>query len=270
MLVPYQVIRLKWFKISALQYQNCYLMMQSMNPRHFSAPIPLSLYIHIPWCVQKCPYCDFNSHAARGATPEAAYVDRLIDDLDAALPHIWGRSLISIFLGGGTPSLFAPESIDRLLTAVKARLRVSPDTEITLEANPGTVDESRFVGFREAGVNRLSIGVQSFQDKQLKILGRIHDSDHAKRAIESAKRAGFDNFNIDLMYGLSNQTEQEALEDVETALAFNPPHVSRYQLTIEPNTFFYKNPPKNLPQDDALWEMQIAGKARLAQAGLQQ
>ena len=207
----------------------------------FTTPIPLSLYIHIPWCVRKCPYCDFNSHEARAETPEDAYVDALLRDLDEQLPRIWGRRLISIFFGGGTPSLFSPQAIEKILSGVYQRLRFGPDIEITLEANPGTVDESRFVGFRQAGINRLSIGVQSLQDEKLKSLGRIHHRDHALRAIDAALHAGFKNFNLDLMHGLPNQSIEDALSDVHDALQFQPPHLSWYQLTIE-LIHFYRHP----------------------------
>lgn len=232
-------------------------------------PIPLSLYIHIPWCVRKCPYCDFNSHESRQEIPEDLYVTALIQDLEENLPRIWGRSLTSIFFGGGTPSLFSPKAIEKILTAVHSRLRMSPDTEITLEANPGTVDESHFVGFRQAGINRLSIGVQSLQEEKLKALGRIHGRDAALRAIESAVRAGFDNFNVDLMHGLPGQSIEDALSDVRDALAFMPPHLSWYQLTIEPHTFFHHQPPR-LPEEDVLWDIQEQGKVIITQANLRQ
>lgn len=231
--------------------------------------IPLSLYIHIPWCIRKCPYCDFNSHESRQALPEDLYVAALIDDLEEQLPRIWGRSLTSIFFGGGTPSLFSPQSIEKIVIAVQSRIRMSPDTEMTLEANPGTVDESHFVGFRQAGINRLSIGVQSLQEEKLQALGRIHGREQALRAIEGAVRAGFDNFNLDLMHGLPGQLMEEALSDVKDALAFSPPHLSWYQLTIEPNTFFHHQPPR-LPEEDVLWDIQEQGKAIITQASLQQ
>lgn len=235
----------------------------------FNATIPLSLYVHIPWCVRKCPYCDFNSHEARAGIPEEAYVATLLRDLDQQLPHIWGRRIVSIFFGGGTPSLFAPQTIEKILAGIYQRLRYGPDTEITLEANPGTVDEGRFVGFRQAGVNRLSIGVQSLQNEKLHALGRIHNREYALRAIDAAVNAGFDNFNLDLMHGLPNQSIEDAMSDLQDALAFKPPHLSWYQLTIEPNTFFHKRPPV-LPQDEILWDIQEQGKKKLEQAGLQQ
>lgn len=235
----------------------------------FHETIPLSLYIHIPWCVRKCPYCDFNSHESRQAIPEEAYIKALFNDLDEQLPHIWGRRIISIFFGGGTPSLFSPQSIEKILLGVHQRLHFGPDIEITLEANPGTVDEQRFKGFRSAGVNRLSIGIQSLQNEKLLALGRIHDREHALRAIDAAITAGFKNFNLDLMHGLPNQSLEDALHDLQDALAFKPPHLSWYQLTIEPNTFFHHQPPQ-LPEDDILWEIQEQGKNKLQAANLNQ
>ena len=216
-----------------------------------SALPPLSLYIHLPWCLKKCPYCDFNSHAApNGALPEQAYLDALVADLEAALPLIWGRSVHSIFIGGGTPSLFAPASIDRLLGDIRARLRLEPDCEITLEANPGTFETDRFRAFRQAGVTRLSIGVQSFNDDHLKALGRVHDSAQALAAVEEAASA-FDTFNLDIMYALPGQTMEQLEQDMATALRFKPPHISIYHLTIEPNTVFAKYPPVLPLEDDA-------------------
>ncbi len=226
---------------------------------------PLALYVHVPWCVQKCPYCDFNSHALRGEVPEAAYVAALIADFEAALPQVWGRRVHSVFFGGGTPSLLSGRAVDTLLTALRTLLPLAPDAEITLEANPGTVDSARFADFRGAGVNRLSLGIQSFAAHHLKALGRIHDAAQARAAIEAAARY-FDNFNLDLMYGLPGQTLDEALADVEEALAFSPPHLSCYQLTLEPNTAFAAAPPA-LPDPDACADMQDAIEARLAQAG---
>lgn len=225
---------------------------------------PLSLYVHIPWCVRKCPYCDFNSHEHRGELPETAYVTALLQEIDEHLPMIRGRPLISIFIGGGTPSLFSPSAIEQLLNGIAARLSLAKNVEISLEANPGTIDQPRFQGFRSAGVNRLSLGIQSLQNDKLKILGRIHDRDTALHAISVAKKAGFTNFNVDFMFGLPQQTCDEALSDLRDALAFEPTHVSWYQLTIEPNTVFYKKPP-SLPPDDAIWEMQLAGSELLAQ-----
>src|SRR5919108_4355724 len=202
---------------------------------------PLALYVHIPWCVRKCPYCDFNSHERAEPLPEREYVGKLIADLESLLPSVWGRRLISVFIGGGTPSLFSPAAIDELLPAVRARLVLEPGAEITLEANPGTVEAARFRGFREAGVNRISLGVQSFDDAMLAALGRIHSADEARRAIVSAL-AAFDNVNIDLMYGLPGQTLAMARADIDEAVRSGVPHVSAYQLTIEPNTVFYSKP----------------------------
>ena len=221
--------------------------------------------MHIPWCVQKCPYCDFNSHELRGVLPEAEYVDALIADLESSLPLVWGRKVSSIFFGGGTPSLLSGPALDRLLTAMRTLLPLLPGAEITLEANPGTVEADKFSAFRDAGVNRLSLGIQSFNPAQLKALGRIHDDREARRAIEIAV-AHFDNFNLDLMYGLPGQTLEQALYDVDTALSFAPPHLSCYQLTLEPNTAFAAAPPV-LPDPDRCADMQDAIEARLAAAG---
>lgn len=231
----------------------------------FAALPQLSLYVHIPWCARKCPYCDFNSHQARGAIPEARYVAALDADLESALPQIEGRCLTSIFFGGGTPSLFTPEAIEAILAAVRARLALAPGAEVTLEANPGTVEAERFRGFRKAGVNRLSLGVQSFDPRHLRALGRIHDGQAARRAIEEAARH-FDNFNIDLMYALPEQSPAEACRDLEQALAFDPPHLSCYQLTIEPNTYFHRFPPP-LPDEDTVAAIEQAIEDRLAASG---
>ncbi|MBW7901326.1 MAG: oxygen-independent coproporphyrinogen III oxidase-like protein [Rhodocyclaceae bacterium] len=231
----------------------------------FRSQPPLSLYVHVPWCVQKCPYCDFNSHEARAAIPEEEYVAALVADLESALPLVWGRRVVSIFIGGGTPSLLSGEAVDALLTAVRTRLQLVPDAEITLEANPGTAEAARFAAYRAAGVNRLSLGVQSFDDRHLRVLGRIHDGFEARRAIELAARH-FERFNLDLMYGLPAQTLAEALADLDAALAFAPPHLSCYQLTLEPNTRFAAEPPV-LPEMDACADMQEAIEARLAAAG---
>ncbi len=231
----------------------------------FRSALPLALYVHIPWCVQKCPYCDFNSHEMRGGIPEAEYVAALIADLESALPLVWGRRVGSVFFGGGTPSLLSGAALDELLTAIRTRLPLAPDAEITLEANPGTVEAEKFAAFRAAGVSRLSLGIQSFNPAHLKALGRIHDDAEARRAVDIA-RAHFDNFNLDLMYALPGQTLAEALADLETALSFAPPHLSCYQLTLEPNTAFAAAPPA-LPESDLCADMQEAIEARLAQAG---
>ncbi|WP_127169749.1 radical SAM family heme chaperone HemW [Xanthomonas sp. BRIP62415] len=233
-------------------------------------PPPLSLYVHLPWCVRKCPYCDFNSHAAKGVLPFEDYVDALIRDLDADLPLVWGRVVHSVFFGGGTPSLFPPEAIDRFLQAAAARLRFAPNLEITLETNPGTAEHGRFDGYRAAGVNRLSFGVQTFDDVALQRLGRIHDSAQAERAITLAQDAGYDNFNIDLMYALPEQTLAQAERDLERAFALQPTHLSHYQLTLEPNTVFFARPPKGIPEDDAAWDIQEHCQRLLAEAGYAQ
>ncbi|HHX82427.1 MAG TPA: radical SAM family heme chaperone HemW [Pseudomonadaceae bacterium] len=227
---------------------------------------PLSLYIHVPWCVRKCPYCDFNSHEQRGPLPEQAYVARLLEDLHAELPLAQGRSLQSIFIGGGTPSLLSPDAYAGLLEAIAAAIPFVTDIEITLEANPGTAEQARFSGYRQAGINRLSIGVQSFNNAHLQKLGRIHDSGEALRAAAFARAAGFDNFNLDLMFALSDQSEDEALADLEQAIACQPSHLSWYQLTIEPNTGYYSQPPP-LPSDDTAASMQEVGIALLATHG---
>ncbi len=226
---------------------------------------PLALYVHIPWCVRKCPYCDFNSHERGGELPERDYIQKLIVDLEAMLPSVWGRRLTSVFIGGGTPSLFSPESIDELLAAVRARLPLEPGAEISLEANPGTVEAGRFRGFREAGVSRISVGVQSFDDAMLSALGRIHSATEARRAVDAAL-ASFDNVNIDLMYGLPAQSLDGAAADIREAIACGVPHVSAYQLTLEPNTVFYRKPPR-LPEHDVCADMQLAVEAALGEAG---
>ena len=217
---------------------------------------PLSLYIHLPWCIKKCPYCDFNSHEVSSSVqslPEQRYIDALVADLEASLPLIWGRTVHSIFIGGGTPSLFSPASIDRLLGDIRARLKLNADCEITLEANPGTFEKDRFRAFRSAGVNRLSIGVQSFNDQHLKALGRVHDRAQAIAAVEEAAQA-FDTFNLDLMYALPGQSMKELEQDMQTALKLQPPHISIYHLTIEPNTYFAKFPPA-IPEEDLAYDM---------------
>ncbi len=233
-----------------------------------AVPPPLSLYIHIPWCVKKCPYCDFNSHGLKDALPEAAYIDALLADLESALPDIWGRKIHSVFFGGGTPSLFSAEGIDRILTGVRTLTPLLPTAEITLEANPGTVEAGKFAGFRAAGVNRISLGIQSFNPAHLKALGRIHDDAEARRAAELAA-THFDTFNLDLMFALPGQTLAQSLADVEAALSFKPPHLSCYHLTLEPNTPFGHTAPPNLPDDDLAADMQLAIEARLNDAGMQ-
>ncbi len=230
-----------------------------------SALPPLSLYVHLPWCVRKCPYCDFNSHQARGDIAEQAYVDALISDLELALSSVWGRTVHSVFLGGGTPSLFSPQSIERLLSGLRARLPLLLDAELTLEANPGTVDAGRFAGFRDAGINRLSLGVQSLNPRHLQAIGRIHDQRQALDAIEAAQRC-FDNVNVDLMYGLPEQTLDEATDDLRQVIAYGPQHVSAYQLTMEPNTYFHRYPPR-LPDEDVAADMQEAIETLLSAHG---
>ena len=234
---------------------------------NFQALPPLSLYIHIPWCVRKCPYCDFNSHEARGAFPEQEYIAALIRDLELALPLIWGRKVYTVFFGGGTPSLLSGESVEQILRSVRMLLPLDIGAEITLEANPGTVEAARFAAYREAGVNRLSMGIQSFNDAHLQALGRIHSADEAKRAIVIAQQH-FGNLNLDLMYALPKQTLDEALQDVQTALSFAPQHLSCYHLTLEPNTLFYRNPP-SLPDDDVSSDMQQRIEELLAAHGYQ-
>jgi oxygen-independent coproporphyrinogen-3 oxidase len=226
---------------------------------------PLALYVHIPWCLKKCPYCDFNSHEKRGDVPEEAYVDALLADLETALPSVWGRKVRSVFIGGGTPSLFAPASIDRLLSGVRARVPIEPDAEITLEANPGTFEREKFDGYHAAGINRLSIGVQSVDRRHLTALGRVHDADEARRAVEAAM-AIFETVNLDLMYALPGQTLDDARRDLGTALQFSPPHLSFYHLTIEPNTLFHRHPPP-LPDDDVAADIEQMIDAALSRAG---
>ena len=216
---------------------------------------PLALYVHLPWCVRKCPYCDFNSHEAPAQLPAEEYVDALLADLELDLPLVWGRSVQSIFFGGGTPSLFSARWIERLIEGFRTRLRVSPQAEVTLEANPGTTEHDSFSAYRDAGINRVSLGVQSFKDCSLKRLGRIHGSAEIETAVESIQSAGIDNFNIDLMYALPGQSVGDALDDVRLALNCAPSHLSFYQLTIEPNTAFHASPPE-LPDDDTAWDMQ--------------
>jgi putative oxygen-independent coproporphyrinogen III oxidase len=220
---------------------------------HLAAMPPLSLYVHLPWCLHKCPYCDFNSHELQGELPEQRYLDAVIADLEAALPLVWGRVVHSIFIGGGTPSLFSPQGIDRLLGDVRARLKLTADCEITLEANPGTFEKERFRAFRAAGVTRLSVGVQSFNDDHLKALGRVHNRAQAVAALEEAALA-FDTFNLDLMYALPGQSMEQLEDDLGQAIGFMPPHLSVYHLTIEPNTVFAKFPPR-VPDDDSAYAM---------------
>jgi putative oxygen-independent coproporphyrinogen III oxidase len=239
-----------------------------MTANASNVAVPLALYIHMPWCVRKCPYCDFNSHEAGGALPEQAYVDALLDDLarDLAQPGFRAREISSIFIGGGTPSLFSARSYDALFRGLHAQLAFTRDIEITLEANPGTVEQQKFRDYRALGINRLSIGVQSFNDQQLKALGRIHGRNEAIRAADAARQAGFDNFNLDLMHGLPGQSLPDALADLDQAIALAPAHLSWYQLTIEANTVFYTRPPR-LPDDEALADIEDAGFSRLNEAG---
>jgi oxygen-independent coproporphyrinogen-3 oxidase len=236
---------------------------------------PLSLYVHLPWCLRKCPYCDFNSHEWRSeggkenaGIPEQAYLQALRQDLEAALPLIWGRTVQTVFIGGGTPSLFSPAGIEQLLSDVRSLLRLTASAEITLEANPGTFERERFKAFREAGVTRLSVGVQSFHDPHLSVLGRVHNRDQATAALEEA-RACFDTFNLDLMYALPGQTLAQLRDDLDTALSFQPPHLSIYHLTLEPNTYFAKYPPSNMPDEDVAYDMLDLITERTQHAGLQ-
>ena len=233
-------------------------------------PPPLSLYIHIPWCVKKCPYCDFNSHGQTGALPVDDYVAALVRDLEHDLPLVWGRPVHSVFFGGGTPSLFPPEAIGAILDACSARLKFHPAAEITMECNPGTAEHGRFEGYRAAGVNRISFGIQSFDDGCLQRLGRIHDSADAERAVKLAQDAGLDNLNLDLMYALPGQDLAMALHDVERAIALRPAHLSHYQLTMEPNTAFFARPPQGLPDEDTAWDIQERCIEAMAAAGYAQ
>ncbi|AFM31546.1 MULTISPECIES: radical SAM family heme chaperone HemW [Stutzerimonas stutzeri subgroup] len=230
---------------------------------------PLAAYVHIPWCVRKCPYCDFNSHSAGPELPEDAYVAALLADLRADLEHVGDRRLTSIFFGGGTPSLFSAKALAAIIDGLERLVGFSEDIEITLEANPGTFEQAKFRDYRQLGINRLSIGVQSFQADKLKALGRIHDGDEAIRAADMARAAGFDNFNLDLMHGLPNQSLEDALSDLRIAIAQQPTHLSWYQLTLEPNTVFWSQPPQ-LPEDDILWDIQEAGQTLLAEHGYRQ
>ena len=237
----------------------------SLRGPRFAALPPLALYVHLPWCLKKCPYCDFNSHEARGEAPEDAYVDALFADLEFALPPIWGRKVVSVFIRGGTPSLFSAAAIDRLLAGIRARVPLLPGAEVTLEANPGTFEREKFAGFRAAGVNRLSLGIQSFDPKHLTALGRVHDADEARRAAEAALSI-FGNVNFDLMYALPRQTVAEAESDLVAALAFSPPHLSFYHLTLEPNTLFHRYPPP-LPDEETAADIEDAVHAMLDAAG---
>ena len=241
------------------------LSFKTANTRSFIKPFPLSLYIHFPWCVKKCPYCDFNSHALKADLPEDHYIQALLMDLEQALPQIWGRPIHSIFMGGGTPSLFSPRAIDFLMTQIRALLKIPPGIEITLEANPGTVEQSRFEGYKNAGINRISLGIQSFSEKKLTQLGRIHNHTEALSAIQAVRAAGFDDFNIDLMYSLPEQTVEEALTDLKIAVDCEPPHLSWYQLTLEPNTPFHHRPPK-IPDHDLCCDIEEAGLNFLSQS----
>ena len=231
--------------------------------------IPLSLYVHIPWCIKKCPYCDFNSHAAQGELPEKAYIDQLIFDIETQLPYVQNRTIHSIFIGGGTPSLFSPEAYTELFARLRTHLTIPHDIEITIEANPGTTEATRFKGYFDAGINRVSLGVQSFQNEKLKALGRIHDSNQAQNAFIQAQKAGFEKINIDLMFGLPNQNIKDALFDLQSAIDLSPNHLSWYQLTLEPNTFFHRFPP-TLPDDDDRFDMQQAGQDLLKKNGYAQ
>jgi putative oxygen-independent coproporphyrinogen III oxidase len=226
----------------------------------------LALYVHMPWCVRKCPYCDFNSHQLKSAAPDSSYIDALIRDFDLELPSVGGRRIDTVFFGGGTPSLFQPEDFSRLLGALRQRIAFAEDVEITLEANPGTIERGRFAGYRDSGINRVSLGAQSFAPRALEALGRIHSADDTHRAVAELRAAKLDNFNLDLMYALPQQTPEEALEDVRIACALEPAHISYYQLTLEPGTVFHARPPQ-LPDEDAAWRIQAAGQTLLADAG---
>jgi oxygen-independent coproporphyrinogen-3 oxidase len=229
----------------------------------------LALYVHMPWCVRKCPYCDFNSHQLTSAAPDASYVEALLRDFERELPRLAGRRIDTVFFGGGTPSLFQPEDFERLLAALRRRIEFAVDAEITLEANPGTIERGRFAGYRDAGINRVSLGAQTFAPRALERLGRIHSAEDTHRAVEELRAAQLANFNLDLMYALPDQTLEEALADVRTACALKPAHLSHYQLTLEPGTVFHARPPP-LPDEDAAWEMQSACQRLLADAGYAQ
>jgi putative oxygen-independent coproporphyrinogen III oxidase len=229
----------------------------------------LALYVHMPWCVRKCPYCDFNSHQLKSAAPDTSYIDALIRDFDMELPRLSGRRIDTVFFGGGTPSLFQPEDFSRLLGALRQRIAFADDMEVTLEANPGTIERGRFAGYRDAGINRVSLGAQTFAPRALELLGRIHSADDTHRAVAELRAAKLDNFNLDLMYALPQQTAEEALDDVRIACALGPAHISYYQLTLEPGTVFHARPPP-LPDEDAAWQIQTAGQKLLAEAGYEQ
>ncbi|MGH8236977.1 MAG: radical SAM family heme chaperone HemW [Steroidobacteraceae bacterium] len=231
-----------------------------------SALPPLALYVHMPWCVRKCPYCDFNSHVAPESIPQQQYIDALLEDLALDAGAAQGRALVSVFFGGGTPSLFSPDEVGRFLEAARSLVAFAPDAEVTLEANPGTVEHGRFAGYRDAGINRVSLGAQTFDAEQLRTLGRIHGSGDIARAVEEVRSAGIENFNLDLMYGLPAQTLQQAIADLDAALTLEPTHISHYQLTLEPGTVFYHRPP-SLPESDAIWQMQLDCQERLAARG---
>jgi putative oxygen-independent coproporphyrinogen III oxidase len=235
----------------------------------FNSNPPLGLYIHLPWCEKKCPYCDFNSHEA-AVIPEQAYVDALLQDIEQDLPLIWGRRIESIFIGGGTPSLFSGKAIEKLFSGLRALLNFAPAIEITMESNPGSADANNYRDYFDAGVNRLSIGIQSFDDKQLTTLGRVHNRNQALQAVELARQAGFKNINLDLMYGLPGQSCADAVADLQQAISLSVPHISHYQLTIEPNTLFHHDPPAAMPDDDLAWEQQVACQSLLSQHGYQQ
>ncbi len=229
----------------------------------------LALYVHLPWCARKCPYCDFNSHQLKSGQPDASYIDALIRDFETELPRLEGRRIDSVFFGGGTPSLFAPAEFARLISALKARIAFADDAEITMEANPGTIERGRFSGYAEAGINRVSLGAQSFDARALSVLGRIHSPDDTLRAVDELKAANIDNFNLDLMYALPGQTLEEAQRDVQIACALTPSHISYYQLTLEPGTVFHSRPPV-LPDEDAAWQIQLAGQTLLKDSGFAQ
>jgi putative oxygen-independent coproporphyrinogen III oxidase len=240
----------------------------SLGPGASCEPVDpsLALYVHMPWCVRKCPYCDFNSHQLKSAAPDTAYIDALIRDFDMELPSLKGRRIDTVFFGGGTPSLFQPEEFSRLLGTLRRRIAFADEAEITLEANPGTIERGRFAGYRDAGINRVSLGAQTFAPRALEVLGRIHTADDTHRAVAELRAAQLDNFNLDLMYALPRQTPEEALDDVRTACALGPAHISYYQLTLEPGTVFHARPPE-LPDEDAAWQIQTAGQRLLAEAG---